>query len=155
MHLWLIMKNRTSRITFSSLGYFERPDPPDAFHVSIYHVYLSVLQSCIALTLTLFYLLIVSGRNQWILVTYRKSSSCSSTQVIKTFRKLMMQSESRESYLAQSPTNNWKEGNAHFLSLVMTTREVVRLALVYIPGCFCLFSWCILVTAYFWNISLS
>ena len=37
----------------------------------------------------------------------------------------MMQSGSHEPYLAQSPTNNQGVANAHSMSLVMTTREIV------------------------------
>ena len=100
VHFQLKMKNRTSWITFSS-----KASPAWSFSCD-YVSYLSAVQRCIGLTSTCFYLLVVSGRNQWILVTYRKSSCYGSTQEIKTFRKLIMQSGSHGSYLAQSPTNN-------------------------------------------------
>lgn len=68
-----------------------------------------------------------------------------STQEIRNLQKINDAVRITLVYLAQFPTSNWWVANAHFMSLVMTTRAVVWLALVYITWRFCLFSWCVLV----------
>lgn len=79
------------------------------------------------------------------MVPYRQSSSCWLNSGNQSLQKINDAVRITLVYLAQFPTNNWWVANAHFMSLVMTTRAVVWLAFVYITWRFCSFSWCVLV----------